>query len=290
MLNIIKTKSFKITAALLALVLCVTGVVWHVATPVSAAELDITGANVQGYSLLSSSAGTTPLEGETNNPATMSVFVTGGSETKYNADNVKWTHDGTSWAGDGTMLYEGTGSAQKIFACAPYTSDAAGGVVTVNAADQTDWLVATSTDLTSGSVSLSMTHALAKLVIVPSFGTEISNQTVTKIEIGGMYASGNLNIADNTWSDLGTANATLEMTNNELSVIPMAECTEFTVTFTMADARVFTTTVSLAGVGSKLEAGTQYNVKLQVGQDKVTIGGITAAPWKVMNGGELETE
>ena len=30
-------------------------------------------------------------------PATMSVFITGGSETKYNATNAKWEHDGTSW-------------------------------------------------------------------------------------------------------------------------------------------------------------------------------------------------
>ncbi|MBQ9806597.1 MAG: fimbrillin family protein, partial [Clostridia bacterium] len=157
-------------------------------------------------------------------------------------------------------------------------------------ADQIDWLVATSTDLTSGSVSLNVTHALAKLVIVPSFGTEITDKNITKIEIGGMYASGNLNIADNTWSDLGTANATLEMTNMELPVIPMAECTEFTVTVTMQDGRVFKTTVSLAAVGNKLEVGTQYNVALRVGQDKVTIGDITAAPWRNMYGGELATE
>lgn len=292
-LNVIKTKSFQIVAACLALLLCVTGAVWHFATPASAAELDITGANVQGYSLLGGKGTIADgklvgiMDGET---ATMSVFVIGGSADKYNATNVKWTHAGDSWTGSSTILYEGTNSNQQIYACAPYTEDAADGVVTVNAADQIDWLVATATDLKSNSVNLAMTHALAKIVVVPTFGTEVTDQTIAKIEIGGMYASGDLNIADNSWSNLVIANDTLTMTNNELLVIPMAQCESFTITVTMADGRVFTTTVSLAGVENKLEAGIQYNVALQVGQDTVTLGGITAAPWEDYVGGELATE
>ena len=56
-------------------------------------------------------------------PATMSVFVTGGSDTKYNAINVKWEHDGTGWMGASTILYEGVASLQQIYACSPYTED-----------------------------------------------------------------------------------------------------------------------------------------------------------------------
>ena len=59
---------------------------------------------------------------------------------------------------------------------------------------------------------------------------------------------------------------------------------------TMSDGRTFTTTVSLAGSDNKLAAGTQYNINLQVGQDKVTIGSITASPWGYATGGVLETE
>lgn len=106
-----------------------------------------------------------------------------------------------------------------------------------------------------------------------------------------MYASGILKISDNTWSNCGTANATLPMTNKEVLVIPMAECESFPITIIMADSRTFKTTISLTSVDNKLEAGVQYNIALQVGQDKVTLGGITADSWgNPANGGALETE
>jgi len=43
--------------------------------------------------------------------ATMSVFITGGSETKYNATNAKWEHNGTSWDSETDVLFEGGNSA-----------------------------------------------------------------------------------------------------------------------------------------------------------------------------------
>ena len=221
--------------------------------------------------------------------ATMSVFITGGSETKYNATNAKWEHDGTSWDSETDVFFEGRNSAQKIYACSPYTT-VTDNNITVTATDQTDWLVATATELTSSAVDLTMTHALTKLVLVPTLGTELTSQTITSVEVGGMYASGTLNVSDNTWGDLPEANTTLAMANNELLVIPMAQCTSLPITITMEDARVFKTTISLATVGNKLEAGTQYNIALQIGQDKVTLGDITASPWGYAAGGVLETE
>ena len=80
------------------------------------------------------------------------------------------------------------------------------------------------------------------------------------------------------------------MANNELLVIPMESCTSLPITITMEDARVFKTTINLATVDNMLEAGTQYNIALQVGQDKVTLGSITASPWGYAAGGVLETE
>ena len=58
----------------------------------------------------------------------------------------------------------------------------------------------------------------------------------------------------------------------------------------MNSGKVFTTTVDLATVDNQLESGVQYNIKFQVGQDKVTLGGITAESWVPSAGGELETE
>ena len=54
----------------------------------------------------------------------------------------------------------------------------------------------------------------------------------------------------------------------------------------MSDGRVFATTLT----EREFKSGYQYNIKLKVGQDKVELGDITAAPWVAENGGNLETE
>jgi len=220
----------------------------------------------------------------------MGVFVTGGSADKYNATNMHWQHDGDHWDCTRTVLFEGASSTQKIYAYSPFFFDSTGSIA-VNASEQTDWLVATATDLTSSVVNLTMTHALTKLVLKPTFGTELTSQTITSVKVEGMYASGTLNVSDNTWSDLPEANTILVMANNELLVIPMASCTSLPITITMEDARVFKTTINLATVENMLEAGVQYNIKLQIGQDKVTLGEITASSWgSPVDSGQLETE
>ena len=230
------------------------------------------------------------LEGIMNEEsAHMGVFVTGGSADKYNATNMHWQHDGDHWDCTKTVLFEGASSTQKIYAYSPFFFDSTGSIA-VNASEQTDWLVATATDLTSSVVNLTMTHALTKLVLKPTFGTELTSQTITSVKVEGMYASGTLNVFDNTWSDLPEANTILAMANNELLVIPMESCTSLPITITMEDARVFKTTINLATVENMLEAGVQYNIKLQIGQDKVTLGSITASPWGYAAGGVLETE
>ena len=230
------------------------------------------------------------LEGIMNEEsAHMGVFVTEGSADKYNATNMHWQHDGDHWDCTKTVLFEGASSQQKIYAYSPFFFDSTGSIA-VNASEQTDWLVATATDLKSSVVNLTMTHALTKLVLKPTFGTELTSQIITSIKVEGMYASGTLNVFDNTWSDLPEANTILAMENNELLVIPMESCTSLPITITMEDARVFKTTINLATVGNKLEAGTQYNIALQIGQDKVMLGSITASSWGYATGGVLETE
>ena len=289
-----KTKYFSIIAAAFALVACDKNNDDFNIDNTKDTPITIVSA---GVAELTTRAGTYPLVGiDASSPATIGVFVTGGSETKYNATNVEWEHGGSSWKkiGNETMLYEGAGSKQTIYACSPYDANATAGTITVTATDRTDWLVATATPLTSNSVSLTMNHALTKLKLkVSGYGSEVSadNQEIRSVKVGDMYASGTLSISDNSW-DLGDSPTITEltMTDNELLVIPMASCPSFPITITMADGRTFKAAISLTGVGNKLEAGTQYKIILQVGQDKVTLGDITAAPWKIMNGGELETE
>ncbi len=231
------------------------------------------------------------LEGITDGEfVNMGVFVSGGSADKYNATNMHWQHDGDHWDCTRTVLFEGASSQQKIYAYSPFFFDSTGSIA-VNASEQEDWLVATADDLTSSVVELTMTHALTKLVLKPTFGTELTSQTITSVKVEGMYASGTLNVFDNTWSDLPEANTILAMANNELLVIPMESCTSLPITITMEDARVFKTTINLATVENMLEAGVQYNIRLQIGQDKVTLGEITASSWgSPVDSGQLETE
>jgi len=239
------------------------------------------------------------LVGTSDGHATMSVFVTEGSEDKYNATNIKWEHDGMNWDSETDVLFEGRNSSQKIYACSPYTT-VTDNNITVTATDQTDWLVATATDLTSSVANLTMTHALTKLKLELSYGSEVAEEdrTTRRVDVWDMYRTGNLNIANNTWSELSKTAYIVSMTNNEALVIPMSNCTSFSIVITMEDARVFKTTINCPLIGTDangeniygLAPGTQYNISLQIGQDKVTLGSIYAEPWVPSTGGVLETE
>ena len=233
------------------------------------------------------------LVGSVDENVSISVWVEGSAD-KYNANNVEWIHDGTNWHSNSTMLYEGE-NKQKICALSPYVDGASAEGVTITADGVTDYLVASRTSITSNPVDICMSHALTKLVLQPTFGNEVTDQTIASVEVGGMYASGTLNIKENSWSDQGEATATLSMNkvngNYEVLVIPMPSCQSFPMVITMSSGRVFKATISLDNVESKLAGGTQYTITLQVGQDTVAIGGITADSWGTpVDSGDLETE
>jgi hypothetical protein len=229
------------------------------------------------------------LEGRMEEPVTMSVWVEGSAD-KYNANNVKWVHDGTDWYSNSTVLYEGE-NQQKIYALYPYCEGATeDGKIAINATEQADYLIARQSLIDENPIHLTMRHAFAKLSLMPTFGTEVGGLEIVSIEVKNMYASGTLNIKEDTWTYQGEATATLAMTNHEVLVIPMEVCESFPIVITMNDGRVFKATISLAAVGNELKSNSQYKISLQIGQDKVTVGNITAAPWVAENGGNLETE
>ena len=229
------------------------------------------------------------LVGSVDENVSISVWVEGSAD-KYNANNVEWVHNGTNWYSNSTVLYEGE-NKQKICALSPYVDGASAEGVTITADGVTDYLVASQTLITSNPVNICMSHALAKLVLNPTLGTELEGETITEVKVVNMYASGTLNVSDNSWSNLGEAESSLVMRNNEILVIPMASCESFPVVITMESGRVFSANISLANVDNKLEGGTQYTIKLQIGHDTVTIGDISTASWGTpVVGGDLETE
>ena len=229
------------------------------------------------------------LVGSVDENVSISVWVEGSAE-KYNANNVEWIHHGTNWYSNSTVLYEGE-NQQKIYALYPYCEGATeDGKIAINATEQVDYLIAKQSLIDENPIHLTMRHAFAKLSLMPTFGTEAGGLEIVSIEVKNMYASGTLNIKENTWTYPGEATATLAMTNHEVLVIPMEVCESFPIVITMNDGRVFKATISLAAVDNELKFNSQYNIRLQIGQDKVFVGDITAAPWVAENGGNLETE
>ena len=228
------------------------------------------------------------LIGRMEEPVAISVWVEGSAD-KYNANNVEWVHDGTDWYSNSTVLYEGE-NKQKICALSPYVDGASAEGVTITADGVTDYLVASQTSITSNPVNICMSHALAKLVLNPTLGTEVTGDNIATVEVQNMYTQGTLNVEVNNWTNC-TGTTVFNMTNNEVLVVPMEECQSFPIVITMESGRVFSANISLANVDNKLEGGTQYTIKLQIGHDTVTIGDISAASWGTpISGGNLETE
>ena len=283
-----KTKIFAMAIAALALAACDKN------------NDDFTVDNLKDTPLTIASAGVAELTtrvitegqliGRREEPVAMSVWVEGSAD-KYNANNVEWVNDGGNyWYSNSTVLYEGE-NKQKIYALYPYREGATeDGEIAINATEQADYLIATQNLIDENPIHLTMRHAFAKLSLMPTFGTEAGGLEIVSIEVKNMYASGTLNIKENTWTYPGEATATLAMTNHEVLVIPMEVCESFPIVITMNDGRVFKATISLADVDNELKFNSQYKISLQIGQDKVTVGNITAAPWVAENGGNLETE
>ena len=228
------------------------------------------------------------LVGSVDENVSISVWVEGSAE-KYNANNVEWVHDGTNWYSNSTVLYEGE-NKQKICALSPYVENASAEGVTITADGVTDYLVASQTSITSNPVNICMSHALAKLVLNPTLGTEVTGDNIATVEVQNMYTQGTLNVEENNWTNC-TGTTAFTMTNNEVLVVPMEGCESFPIVITMESGRAFSANISLANVDNKLEGGTQYTIKLQIGHDTVTIGDISAASWGTpVDGGDLETE
>ena len=282
-----KTKIFAMAIAALALAAC------------NKNNDDFTVDNLKDTPITIASAGVADLTtraiyegqliGSVEENVSISVWVEGSAD-KYRADNMNWQHPGTSWYSESTVLYEGSDN-QTICALSPYREDATiESGVTITADGVTDYLVASESLITSNPVNINMAHAMTKLVLCPTFGSEATGETIATVEVQNMHTKGTLNINTNSWHGC-EGSAPFTMTNNQVIVVPMESCQSFPMVITMDSGRIFKATISLAAVGNKLESGTQYEIKLQLGKDIVAPGGITAKSWGTpISGGDLATE
>ena len=309
MMKTLKTKQFKITAFVLAVVFTLSCVFWN-STKVHALEID--GANVQTFNLDGSSTSSALTSGS------FSLFFNCGTDddSKFVADCEKWTYTDGKWQFDKTgtdteqLLWKGGNAEIKWIAAYPYrdhqyshVAGEHGGMDEKVPADQTDkakwsefdvlWASGTTTD---GSLDINFKHLYTKFSVNLTYGTEVADGvTVKSVTIGGTYIVRNFNYASQTWgitlSDITDINALgLDTATNgydatyEALIIPQTAAPKITIE--MSDGRIFATTLT----EQEFVSGTQYNIKLQVGQDVVVLGGITATPWGApVDGGTLET-
>ena len=248
-----------------------------------------------------------------------------GDNARYVADCEKWTYKNGKWQFDETgtdpqqLLWKGAGNAIPWIATYPYRHDKynyitndAGGMDEKVPADQTDetkWaefdiLWATGT-ATSSSIEIEFKHLYTKFSVNLTYGTEVdATQTIESVTVGGTCIVRNFNYASQIWgitlSDITDIKALALETPNyidandeskgtynasfEALILPQTAAPKLTIK--MSDGRVFATTLT----EQEFKSGYQYNIKLKVGQDKVELGGITAAEWgEPVDGGLLET-
>ena len=166
----------------------------------------------------------------------------------------------------------------------------------------------------SATFSPELSHVLTMLTVnITKLGTEIEDEvTIEEVIIGGTVPTGTLNLtgatkaaevvtipADNTveatdivafeletpnYIDNDTSKGTYNASYEAL-IIPQTATIKLTIK--LSNDRVFSTTLT----EQDFQSGYHYNITLQVGQDKVVLEGIAAAPWgEPVEGGQLETE
>jgi hypothetical protein len=248
-----------------------------------------------------------------------------GDNGRYVADCEKWTYSNGKWQFDETgtdpqqLLWKGAGNAIPWIATYPYRghqynhiTGEHGGMAEEVPADQTDetkWtefdiLWATGTAMSS-SIEIEFKHLYTKFSVNLTYGTEVdATQTIESVTVGGTCIVRNFNYASQIWgitlSDITDIKALALETPNyidandeskgrydasfEALILPQTAAPKLTIE--MSDGRVFATTLT----EQEFKSGYQYNIKLKVGQDKVELGGITAAEWgEPVDGGLLET-
>ena len=249
-----------------------------------------------------------------------------GDNARYVADCEKWTYKNGKWQFDETgfdnqqLLWKGAGNAIPWIATYPYRDDKyshitnhAGGMLENVPTDQTDETKWTEFDIlwatgnaTSSSIEIEFKHLYTKFSVNLTYGTEVdATQTIESVTVGGTRIFRYFNYATTEWQNnldvdikdikalaletpnyidandesKGTYNASFEAL-----ILPQTAAPKLTIE--MSDGRVFATTLT----EQEFKSGYQYNIKLKVGHDKVTLGDITAAEWgEPVDGGLLET-
>lgn len=204
------------------------------------------------------------------------------------------------------LLWKGDGTVADWLAVYPYQRDltsATSSIVWSVETDQTDadmWnekdlLIASQEDYTAKDLDIGFKHALSKLTVRLTKGSEVAaDVTFTEVTIGGTLTQGTMQLDGSTWvGQTSVANITALEADGayEALLIPQYLAADvWNITVKTNDAKAF----MFNAPAHTFKPGFAYTLDLQVGQDIVLLGNITVTPWKDVkfeNGeGDLETE
>lgn len=261
------------------------------------------------------------------------------ANSKYSYTNTKFTKNATSgeWEPARQMLWEGKKTGFDFLAIAP--SQASGlsmtddpifvfEVETVQTKESTasDLLWAfksgtscEDTDLfdSEGKMKIAFNHALSKLKVQFTLGTEFNHNGVPQsnpvrdVKIGKFKTQTGIKINNNkfdpvwptgdaktiqayeeSWTKAVDETGRDDKTKNCVAVfeciLPQQNWDEFTVNF-ICGGKPYTYTANSGGDGL-FESGKNYTLPLTVGKDEVIAGEITATPWADGGTSDLETD
>ena len=237
---------------------------------------------------------------------------------KYLCDNSKFTgstaENVTTWSGQ-TYYWASDDATIDYIAYMPYKDDG----LEKNSISATayeykiDWNVSTETNpdllwqtasatnsANDHSIAITLAHACSKLTVnVSKLGSEIVSTgenpvTVSKIEINGMAATGTFNFTTaGEWSDPGVATS-YAMKSASTTAGNKATYEAILIPQTAASTLMITlsnnATYQLSIPNQEYKMGTHYTITIQVGQDQVTLDGITQTNWETVTGGNLTAQ
>ncbi|MCR8917903.1 fimbrillin family protein [Bacteroides sp. ET225] len=233
------------------------------------------------------------------------IFMTTAEEEYSNYKYLAKT-DG-SLVADGQVLKYPASGASSFIAYYPYTTSLSGKIYAVNVSDQSDPKkidLLYSNNATgiqpNDQVVLRFQHKLSQIVLNIQKEGDLDINGMA-IKVSGMNTTANFDLNDGTLTATDSKadfNMNVQTEGNtgtaEAIVIPAADLTGATLTFTLADGKNFAWTVDSPEADESFKAGTKYIYTATIsntnGQPAVEMGKATIEDWTEQAGGNINVD
>lgn len=233
------------------------------------------------------------------------IFMTTAEEEYSNYKYLAKT-DG-SLVADGQVLKYPASGASSFIAYYPYTASLSGKIYTVNVSDQSDPKkidLLYSNNATgiqpNDQVVLRFQHKLSQIVLNIQKEGDLDINGMA-IKVSGMNTTANFDLNDGTLTATDSKadfNMNVQTEGNtgtaEAIVIPAADLTGATLTFTLADGKNFAWTIDSPEADESFKAGTKYIYTATIsntnGQPAVEMGKATIEDWTEQAGGNINVD